>query len=133
MPTPPEKIRDGLYVKKSFDGYRVVYPMKKDIDATPEPFSSGWFKNINWFNLLTGGNWWKLIKIALIVSLLLFSVWAYRRDTQVCQELGTTICNNLVNITMMCSHYGSFLFPSLNESQIASLNISKGSVVEDEQ
>ena len=103
MVTKPEKIRDGLYVKKNFDGYRVVYPIKKDIDATPKPFSSAWCKNINWFNLVTGGNWWKVIKVSFLIFIILFSVWAYKRDTEFCQNLEQDICRKLGELTVICS------------------------------
>ena len=120
MVTKPEKIREGLYVKKSFDGYRVVYPVKKDIDATPEPLTPAWFKNINWFNLVTGGNWWKVIKVAFLVFVILFSVWAYRRDTEFCQNLEQDICGKLGELTVQCSESkGEFVMINVSKLNIS--------------
>ena len=74
-----EKIRDDLYVKKGWDGYRVVYPIKKDLDR---PFS---FKdNINWKNFL--GQWHFWLKSLLFLIALYFFVQMYLADTEQCRE-----------------------------------------------
>ena len=73
---------DGSYVKKDKRfGYRVIYPYKNN-DGT-----------INWFNLCTGGSWAKLIVTILIVSLILFSVYAYKTDVKTCYEVIKNPCD----------------------------------------
>jgi len=86
-----EKIRDGLYVKESFDGYRVVYPYKNDDGST------------NWFNIFTGGNYWKLAKLAFILFVILGVSWSYRVDTKNCREFINNPCRFLPNITAFCT------------------------------
>lgn len=70
---------DGIpvYLKRdSFGkGYRIVHPFKND--------DGSW----NYFNLFTGGSWWNLILLIFIVVMLVGSVWAYKRDMQVCTDL----------------------------------------------
>jgi len=85
-----EKIRDGLYVKKSFDGYRIIYPFTND-DGTK-----------NWFNILTGGNYWKLVKLLLIMLLIAGVTWSYMRDTRTCREL-------LGNAEEWCNNFTTYL------------------------
>ena len=85
-----EKIREGLYIKKSFDGYRVVYPIKNE-DGT-----------LNWFNLLTGGSYWNLVKTMLVLLLILGITYSYYRDTKMCRDLIENPCDHLVNITNFC-------------------------------
>jgi ABC-type sulfate transport system permease subunit len=73
---------DGSYVKKDKRfGYRVIYPYKNN-DGT-----------INWFNLCTGGSWAKLVVTILIVSLILFSVYAYKTDVKTCYEVIKNPCD----------------------------------------
>jgi len=85
-----EKIREGLYIKKDKFGYRVIYPVRNE-DRT-----------INWFNLLTGGTWWKLLKVIVIVLLILGMVWSYKHDIGACLEFQDTICDNIMNISAYC-------------------------------
>lgn len=67
-----EKIREGLYVKKTRSGKWIqVFPIKNDNGT------------INWRNLIIGRSWIDL----LFVALLLFSLWAYAHDTKECREL----------------------------------------------
>jgi len=99
-----EKIREGLYIKKSFDGYRVVHPIKND-DGT-----------FNWFNILTGGNYWMLVKFLIILFLILAMTWSYAHDTKACRELMENPCELLPNITDFCI--------KLEEQPIQSLQIN---------
>lgn len=75
-----EKIRDDLYIKKGWDGYRVVYPTKNDLT---KPFS---FNNINWKNFLTGGHWSYSLKLLIFIMALYFFVQMYNYDTAICRE-----------------------------------------------
>lgn len=77
---PIEKIRDGLYVKESFDGYRVVYPMKND-DGT-----------FNWRNILLGGNYWKFMKTLFIIFVLLGISWSYVHDINAYKSIAEDPC-----------------------------------------
>ena len=77
-----EKIREGLYVKHSFDGYRVVYPIKNDDNS------------INWYNLITGGNYWKLIKLIAIVLMIYFFIWSYQHDIKAYKQIVNKLENN---------------------------------------
>ena len=59
---------EKVYLKKDFLGWRVVEPIKKDIN---EPYS---VKNTNWFNLLFGGKKNLLMLIILaIVAIMLYN------------------------------------------------------------
>jgi len=61
---------DGCSVVKSkFFGYRLVYPIKNKDGST------------NWFNLLTGGSWWNIIKVVGVVILMVVLVVSYKHDT----------------------------------------------------
>ena len=88
---PIEKIREGLYVKKSFDGYRVVYPYRNEDGS------------LNLFNILTGGNYWKLVKVGIILLLILGMSWAYARDTEACRDLISNPCKYYSNISLYCT------------------------------
>ena len=90
MSKPTEKIREGLYLKKSFDGYRVVHPIR-NTDGS-----------LNWFNILTGGNWWKVAKLILILLLVLGMSWSYLRDTKQCRDLIENPCPHLPDISAFC-------------------------------
>jgi hypothetical protein len=72
---------DGSYLKKDMFGYRVIYPYKNNDGS------------INWFNLWTGGSWAKLIVTILIVSLIMFSVFAYKTDVKTCYEVIKSPCD----------------------------------------
>ncbi len=85
-----EKIREGLYIKKSFDGYRVVHPMKNDDGST------------NWFNILTGGNWWSLLKTLFLLFIIFAVSLSYLHDTKACRELISDPCEFLPAITDFC-------------------------------
>lgn len=88
-----EKIKEGLFVKKEWYGYRVVYPIKKDLTkpATKE--------NINWKHVFIG-DWGNFINISIFVVLLLFLAWAYNHDTQECRDL-------IENPEAYCSNFNS--------------------------
>ena len=100
-----EKIRDGLYVKKSFDGYRVVYPYKND-DGT-----------INWKNLLLGGNWWNLLKTIFILLFIFGFTWSYLHDIRVCKELSDRIIKNPCEFCVV-PEIGREIIPKLNMTKI---------------
>ena len=82
------KLEDGLYLNKKGKKYNLVYPPKKD---KSKPFAKG---NIAWKNLLIGKSWFDII----IILLLLFSAWAYQRDTSECRAI-------LSNPSKICGGY----------------------------
>ena len=63
------RLDKGVYLGKDRLGWKLVHPWRNE-DRT-----------INWFNLLTGGSWWKLLLVTGIVLLILVNVAAYKRDT----------------------------------------------------
>lgn len=69
-----EKIREGLYVKKGFDGYRIIHPWKNE-DGT-----------INYKNLLCHGSYWNLLKLGFILFILLGLSYGYYHDVKVYKE-----------------------------------------------
>lgn len=80
---------EKVYLKKSFDGWRVVNPVFRE-------------DKINWKNLCTGGSYWNLVKLGLIFLLIFFLTWSYIRDTKICQEIDRDICKWCFNITASC-------------------------------
>jgi len=77
-----EKIREGLYIKKGFDGYRVVYPMKNEDGS------------MNWKNIISGGSYWNFVKIAIILGIIVFLTWSYMHDTRECREFTKQLQEN---------------------------------------
>jgi len=64
-----------INVKKSkIFGWRVVYPVKNE--------DGSW----NWFNILTGGSWAKVITIAIIVLIIFVGIIEYRTAVNVAKE-----------------------------------------------
>lgn len=60
---------ENVYLKKSkFFGWSIIYPVRNEDGS------------INWFNLLTGGAWAKLILVILIVALILVAVAEYSKN-----------------------------------------------------
>jgi len=70
-----------------FSKWRVVYPYNQD----------GTF---NWFNFLTGGTWFNLLKVILFIALVLFFIFVYYDLFAQCQTL---ISNQApaVNLSML--------------------------------
>lgn len=55
---------DRVFLKKSFLGWKVVYPYKVD-------------GKINWKNLISGGHWIKLISVIFLVAIILLAIQEY--------------------------------------------------------
>jgi len=70
-----EVVVDGnlIFLKKSKERYRVIYPIKIDGE-------------INWKNLISGGNWWNLLIIFFIVFVILGCIWEYSVAKRVAEE-----------------------------------------------
>jgi hypothetical protein len=82
---------EKVFLKHSFDGWRVVYPFKNE-DGT-----------INWFNLCTGGSWWSILKTLFLLFIILGVSWSYAHDTKQCRELVNNPCDYYVKITEFCT------------------------------
>jgi len=109
---PIEKIRDDLYVKKGLTGYRVVYPIKKDLNNSLNR------NNINWYNLLTGGSIWKLIKVVLFVALIILSVIAYQYDVGAYEKTVKEIFSDPYGWCAKLSSMKASDYPDINWSKL---------------
>jgi len=90
-----EKIKEGVYLKEKKGDYRIVYPVKKNLD---KPFKKG---NIHWFNLITGGSWNKLLATVFIVVMIILLAWSYHHDNAACME----IYNDISKTCDICQSY----------------------------
>jgi hypothetical protein len=70
---------EKVYLRKSFLGFKVVYPIKTD-------------GKTNWKHLIAGGSWWNLLKVAGMVILLLIVVSEYSNAVQTANQ-----CINQLN------------------------------------
>lgn len=64
---------DKIFLKKSFTGWKVVYPIKEN-------------GKLNWKHLITGGSWWNLVGIAFLVGIILVGVSEYSTAVRVANE-----------------------------------------------
>lgn len=78
-----ERIREDLYIKKGWDGYRVVYPIRKDIT---KPLTKD---NFHWKNFI--GQWHFWLKAAFFLAMVYFIVQQYLADTQQCRDFMSNI------------------------------------------
>lgn len=105
-----EKIKEDLCIKKGWDGNRIVYPYKKDLDR---PFS---FKdNCNWKNLLIGGHWSRPFKMFLFLVFLYLFVQMYLSDTETCRDYAE-------NFESYCADYYSFDTPNKTNQPFSEIN-----------
>ena len=68
----PEK--EKVYLKRSFDGWRVVHPWRNDDGS------------MNWFNFFTGGSWWNIVFVVGIVAILVSIFFEYSSNIQFFME-----------------------------------------------
>jgi len=97
-----EKIREGLYIKKSFSGYKVVYPIKNDNGS------------LNWFNILTGGSYWELLKTLLVFLVIILLCFSYYHDTKQCFQV----------IKNPCKYCNNVVVPNYNIGSLDKLNLT---------
>jgi len=91
--TQLQKVDTGVYIKKgNLFKYRLVYPIQNEDGST------------NWHNLLTGGDYGKLIMTLVICLLLIGSVFAYKHDIQSCAD---TLNKIVKNPCELCNAYTS--------------------------
>lgn len=69
---------EQIYLRKTFLGWGVVYPIKID-------------GKTNWKNLLAGGSWIKLAILAFVVILLLLCLYDYANAIRVANECIETL------------------------------------------
>jgi hypothetical protein len=73
-----EEVKPGLFVQQTKIGWKVVYPIKEDVS---KPFS---FKNnVNWKRLFIG-SWGRFLTLVFIILMLIFLLYAYKHDMNVC-------------------------------------------------
>jgi len=63
-------VEEKVYLKKSFDGWRVVHPFKNE--------DRSW----NLKNLFCNGSYWNIIKVLVILILIIGMVWSYKHDVK---------------------------------------------------
>jgi len=94
---------EKIFIKKSSFlggminlGYKQVYPIRKELDKPiiEKPLRINW-NNINWKHLITGGTWFNLIAILLIVGIILGSISEY---------------SNAVRLANKCKDYLSIIY-----------------------
>jgi len=80
---------DRIFISKSnLFGYKVVFPLRKDItipfyDKELKKFN---WNNINWKNLITGGSWKNLIFIIILVLLFLGAINEYTQAIKLAND-----------------------------------------------
>jgi len=76
---------ETIYLKKNSKlGYKVIYPWKKENYKPYKECSNfkEWKKGINWFNLWTGGSWWNLLIVFIIVFVVLGLLYEYSANIE---------------------------------------------------
>ena len=87
-----EEIRPNLFVKKTKNGYRQVYPIHKDIS---KPLS---WSNIHWKRALIG-NPDNFIAVIFLIAIIVFLSFGYSHDL--------TECKKIIERGDICSLYGN--------------------------
>ena len=67
-------VNEKVFLKKSSNNYRVVYPIKNEDGS------------ISWMNLITGGGWKNLIVIGVVVLVILGFLFEYSSNVKMLQE-----------------------------------------------
>lgn len=79
-----EKLNDRQYLIKKRGKYKIIYPIKKDMN---KPFGRN---NIHWKNFIMGSNFTLVLLVILLVSV---SAWAYKHDIEMYQDVFEDPCN----------------------------------------
>lgn len=66
--------KEVFAIRRSFDGWRVVYPTKNQDGTT------------NWKNILLGGGWGNAFRWLMYLALILLFFYVYSHDTEMCRE-----------------------------------------------
>lgn len=78
-----QRLKEGVY----WNGKRIIYPIKKDMD---KPLKGD---NIDWKNMWGVRNSGVLVLSILLILLVLFGSWAYRHDTEECFKVIENPCD----------------------------------------
>lgn len=102
---------EQVYLKRETfgRGWRVVNPMRNP--------DGSW----NWFNIITGGSWAKLIGLIFIVGVILLGIWAHFHDVKAIQDnYGLIASNPLGWCKNVCANPSSAAtgVPAINWSSI---------------
>jgi len=62
---------ETINISKGRFGWAVVFPIKNEDGS------------INWFNLLTGGSWARIIMIGVLVLLICLAIWEYTHNIKI--------------------------------------------------
>ena len=85
---------ERIYLKKnSFLGWGVINPIQKNIH---EKLS---LANLNWKNLLIGGNWFRFITILAIIILILLSIFEYSNAVQTANDCLQNVSLSKIDVT----------------------------------
>ena len=87
MITEVEYNNEKIHLKKGFTGWKVVYPIKNEDGS------------INWKHLITGGSWFNLLFVIIIVVLILLCVSEYSKAVTMANE---------------CLNQSKILIPNMN-------------------
>ena len=63
-----------VFISQRDDSFKVVKPMRNEDGS------------VNWFNLLTGGSWWNIIIVAIVVVLILGLLYEYSLNVNLLLE-----------------------------------------------
>ena len=93
-----EVIVDGekIYLKKDFLGWHTVNPIQKDITKKIGGDGKINWDNIHWKNLITGGSWFKLLIVTVLILILLgamFEVAGIVRTANECLQRQDILSN----------------------------------------
>jgi hypothetical protein len=88
--------KEQFAIRRSFDGWRVVYPMKNQDGS------------LNWKNIILGGGWGKLINWLMILAIILAFFYVYDHDTKICRE-------TLSHIEQTCAMYNTYQIENTSE------------------
>lgn len=104
-----EEIKPNLFIKKTKDSYKIVYPIKKNLQ---KPFS---LNNMHWKNFLLGGSWENAVTVIIIIALLLFISWSYNYETAECRKFIENPRAWCLNVSS--NDYYSFPYNEINFSK----------------
>ena len=82
-----EKIKEDLWIQDGLLGWKIVYPIRKDLDKKIS------ITNINWKHLVIG-SWANILFVVIFLVILLSLTRAYTYDIEVCKEYMEDPCKH---------------------------------------
>ncbi len=113
------KLKEGQYLQKVKDKYRVIYPIKKDIT---KKFKKG---NIDWKNFILGDVTQTVIMTILIISLMVVVI-DYKSTVERCEDLVKDPCG-------YCAKINSPIYLPSNSFNKLNLTETKGGGLSEEE